>query len=861
MALTPGTRLGSYEILGSIGAGGMGEVYRARDTKLNRDVAVKVLPTVFADDPERRARFEREAQALAALNHPNIAQIYGLETTSGVVSLVMELLSGQSLRERLGTGPLPARKAIEFGVQIARGLGAAHGKGIVHRDLKPENIFLLDDGQVKILDFGLARQSSASDHSGASQTVAATDPGTVMGTVGYMAPEQVRGQAVDARADLFAFGAVLYEMVSGQRAFQRDTAADTMTAILTQDPPELAGSRPDLSPALDRIIRHCLEKNANERFQSARDVAFALDALSGTGTGMATGVHSGPILAPRLAERRWLLPVAGLVLVAVALASGFALGRAKSGGEPGDLRFESKTWDPQWVTNGRFTPDGQTIVFSAAVTGSTPSLFAIRPGTLISQPIGKPGTHLLSISSKGELAVLVNASARGHRIFHGTLARMTLDGASRDWMDDVVEADWSPDGSTLAITRHVQGTYQLEYPIGKTLHSVQTGYLSDPRVSPDGTDVAFFEHSIANDDRGFVKIAGPGGVRTLAGEFWALEGLAWSLDGRSVMFSASSQGHEALQPMRVNVRGEPRVRQAITGATAMIVFDIAQDGRVLLSRDDFRVSIRGLVPGETAEREFSWLDSSMFGFFTRDYKRLIFNDEAQSAGADYQVALRDVATGQVVRLGPGITFRPSPDGKWAPALVASTGRVVLYPTGTGETVTLDKGPIERYSGSIEWFPDGKRITICGNEAGKAPRCYEQEVPKGAPKPITGDGVTDVRLAPDGRTLLATRSGGFDVVTIGGGAPVPVKGIEPDELPFAWSSDSRGIIVSKASVIPTSVERVDLATGKRTRLRELSPPDRGGIIGMFATQWLEDGRGYSYTYVRELSRLFVVTGVK
>ena len=850
----------------------MGEVYRARDARLNRDVAVKVLPTAFAGDPERRARFEREAQAVATLSHPHVVAIHDTgrlrvsdasasQASEEVVYVVMELLSGQSLRERLNAGPVPARKAIDFGVQIARGLGAAHGKGIVHRDLKPENIFLVDDGQVKILDFGLARQIAPADaHSGATQTMAATDPGTVMGTVGYMAPEQVRGQAVDARADVFAFGAVLYEMVGGQGAFRRDTAADTMTAILTQDPPELAGSRPDLSPALDRIIRHCLEKNANERFQSARDVAFALDALSGTG--VATGVPSGAIpVPPAAARRRWLLPVAALVLVAVAAATGFALGRGRSGAASTDLRFESKTWDQQWVTNARFAADGQTIVFSAAATGNTPSLYAIRPGSLISQPIGKPGTHLLSISSKGELAVLVNASARGHRIFHGTLARMTLDGASRDWMDGVVEADWSPDGSTLAITRGVMGKMQLEYPIGTVLHSIQPGYLSDPRVSPDGTHVAFFEHPITFDNRGYVKIAGPGGVRQLAGEYWALEGLAWSPDGQSVMFSGSAQGHEALQPTSVNVTGEPRPRQAFSGATAMFVFDIAGDGRVLISRDDFRISMRGLVPGETAEREFSWLDSSVLGYLTGDGKRVIFSDQSQSAGADYQVALRDVATGQVVRLGPGTAQRPSPDGRWAPAFVASTGRTVLYPTGTGEAVTLDKGPLEKYSGGINWLPDSKRLILCGAEAGKAPRCYEQEIPKGSPKPISGEGVTDVTLAPDGRTLLLFRGNAYEVATLGGAPPVPATGLGPGDFPFGWTNDSRGVIASRAGVLPTPVERVDIATGKRTLLRELAPPDRTGLIGLFPTQWIDDGRGYAYTYVRELSRVFVVTGVK
>lgn len=276
MSLASGTRLGPYDIVSPIGAGGMGEVYRAKDARLGRDVAIKVLPESLANDADRRARFEREAKSLAALNHPNVAQIYGLEEGPAeaghhVRALVMELLEGETLRDRLASGALPVRKAVEVAVQIARGLGAAHDKQIVHRDLKPENIFIVSDGQVKILDFGLARDI-VTHASGATETRAKlTDAGIAMGTVGYMAPEQIRAQAVDGRTDLFAFGAVLFEMPTGTRAFQRDTSAETMTAILKEDPPDLLSANAQVPPSLDRIVRHCLEKNAAERFQSARD--------------------------------------------------------------------------------------------------------------------------------------------------------------------------------------------------------------------------------------------------------------------------------------------------------------------------------------------------------------------------------------------------------------------------------------------------------------------------------------------------------------------------------------------------------------------------------------------------------------
>jgi hypothetical protein len=312
-----GRELGPYRVLDKLGEGGMGEVYRARDSRLGRDVAIKVLPDAVSADPDRLARFEREARAVAALSHPNILSLYDFDTDGGVTYAVMELLEGETLRERLNGGALPVRKSVENAVQIARGLAAAHAKGLVHRDLKPENVFLLHDGQVKILDFGLAR--AVSSDTATSETIAGTDPGVVLGTVGYMAPEQVRGEAVEARADLFALGAVLYEMLSGQRAFKRDTPAETMTAILREDPPDFTPRRGDIPPALERIARHCLEKNPAERFQSARDVAFALESLSGSGT--ATTISA---VAPARRRGRWLVwPAAVAARVAAGIVGAF----------------------------------------------------------------------------------------------------------------------------------------------------------------------------------------------------------------------------------------------------------------------------------------------------------------------------------------------------------------------------------------------------------------------------------------------------------------------------------------------------------------------------------------------------------
>src|SRR5271155_4110513 len=329
MSLTTGTKLGPYEIVSPLGAGGMGEVYRAKDTRLGREVALKVLPESIARDGGRLHRFEQEARAVAALNHPNILAVFDIGQFNGMPFFVSELLQGESLRAALDRGSLPQRKAIEYGVQIAQGLAAAHDKGIVHRDLKPENVFVTKDGHIKILDFGLAKLAepaagAPAEHDGPTRTSSHTAPGEVMGTASYMAPEQVRGQLAHPRTAFFALGAVLYKMLAAPRAFRRDPPAETMTAVLREDPPELSDSTHPVSPALDRIIRRCLEKNPEQRFQSARDLSFALGALSGSDSSSVAKIADVP--APRKRPALvWL--VAAVILVAACAVTWFVARR------------------------------------------------------------------------------------------------------------------------------------------------------------------------------------------------------------------------------------------------------------------------------------------------------------------------------------------------------------------------------------------------------------------------------------------------------------------------------------------------------------------------------------------------------
>ena len=423
-----GKTISHYRIIDKLGQGGMGEVYRARDSRLERDVAVKVLPSHLAEDPSALARFEREAKAIAALSHPNILGIFDVGSEGGVAYAVTELLEGETLRAQLMDGALPVRKAVDYAAQMAQGLAAAHDKGITHRDLKPENVFVTAEGRLKILDFGLAKQvrpASAANATDSPTMGTLTDPGIVMGTVAYMAPEQARGQAVDSRADLFSFGAVLYEMLTGRPAFRRETATDTMVAILKEDPPELASVDAKIPAALARLVEHCLEKSPAARYQSARDVAFALEALAGSGWSLsgATAVAT---------PRRWIRWLAAALIALALVAAGVFVGLRLAGpAAPGEITYEVKTFDPQFISNARFLPDGKSIVFSAALEGNLPELFVIRAGDVTPKPLHQPRTHLLSVSSKGELAVLTGVSYLMQRLYRGTLAQMPIDGAPK----------------------------------------------------------------------------------------------------------------------------------------------------------------------------------------------------------------------------------------------------------------------------------------------------------------------------------------------------------------------------------------------------------------------------------------------
>ncbi len=855
MSLAEGTRLGPYEILASIGAGGMGEVYRARDTRLDRDVAVKVLPAALTRDPAALARFEREAKAVAALSHPNILAVHDFGQSDGTTYAVMELLEGETLRQRLSEGLLPPRKAIEIAREIALGLAAAHEKGIVHRDLKPENLFLTQDGRVKILDFGLARQlnlpSSGDTHS--PTATPGTEPGTVLGTVGYMAPEQLKGQTADGRSDIFSFGAVLYEMLAGARAFRGDTAIETMNAILKEDPPELSGSGRPIPPALERIVTHCLEKRPEERFQSARDLAFDLGSLS-----TATPIP-GPSAGPQRSgwKRRFFFATVGTLGLAAAFWAGGKLG-SRGGDRP--VLFKRLTFRRGNVMTARFAPDGQTVVYSASWEGRPSEVFTVRTDSIESTSLGLDHATVQSVSSKGDLAVVL---AKGRNIT-GTLARVPLGGGTpRELQEHVAAARWAPDGETLAaILLAPNGKNRLEFPLG---HPIEESFFLESKLalSPAGDLVAYIEGT--TDGRFGIWTTDRAGKKRLMTQGWVnLTDLAWSPRTDEVLFFAGKTSQDrALRA--VSRSGRERVIWA--GAQGMEIHDAAPDGRLLVERYTAR---RGVVwnSGQGPERELGWLDGTSLRGLSRDGEKILFTEVQEGGGTNGGVYLRKTDGSPAVRLGDGAPQDLSPDGKWALTLTLSASpEIVLLPTGPGAP---RKVPIEGIQPLlVRFLGDGTRIAIFHGKSDEPPLLSVVGLEGGRPTPVPVSGVngnTGVAFSPDGRSVAYVSTElKIMVAPIDGKSPartVPGEPLRSDESLSSWSGDGRSLVVQTGPEIPARLFRVDLETGQRTLWKEVQPADRSGLIAIERIRLTPDGSTVAYSTLRAVtSDLYVVEGLR
>jgi len=862
MALTSGTKLGPYEILVPIGAGGMGEVYRARDTRLGREVAIKVLPETLARDADRLRRFEQEARTIAALNHPNILGIHDIGTLDGAPFLVSELLEGETLREKLEAGQLPVRRAIEYALGIATGLAAAHEKGIVHRDLKPENVFITRDGRVKVLDFGLAKLVRPEESHDTVATLAspATLPGTVMGTVGYMSPEQVKGGTTDARSDIFSFGAVLYEMLTGERAFKRDTSAETMTAILREEPTDLSDTGWQGPPALQRILIRCMEKNVERRFQSASDLAFALESLSGSssGTSATTAIPTKQNVEPPKARRMWL-PAAVAALGVLALVAAVWTVSRRSAAKP-PPKFSRLTYQQGYPSNARFAKDGQTVVYSAQWNNDPLQVYSVRTEFPQSTRVDLPSAALLALSPSGDLELAVDPVYESW-FMYGTMGQAQMSGGTpRAQAKEVIAADYAPDGKTLAVVRRANRKVQLEYPEGKVIYTT-AGYLDYVRVSPSGKEVAFAEHPVYGDDRGWVSAVDESGNRKqLTQEFGTVQGLAWSRTGMEIWFTAADVTTDR-QLFGVNLSGKQR--PILTTPQGARLLDVAADGRVLLSIERQQPEIAGIDPATGKERRgLEWFDASVMGDILPDGRAIVFLEWGGPAGPLYLMVYRQLNGSSPVALGPGAQPRLSPDGTMAAGpLLTRPPQVALNPIGTGESRRLPAGEITSLK-SVAWFPDGKHLLLTGAAEGQPLRTYEMDLEGGKPQPLGPPDFTGVAVAGDGKRIAGRNASAEAVVFDRETQKLQViPDVEPMETLAKWTEDGQALLVYSTTPWEGRIYRVKAATGKRTLLQTVEPHEKAGSIGPMRLAYAERSKTYVYSTVRILGTLYVAEGLE
>ena len=862
MSFTSGSKLGPYEVQSLIGAGGMGEVYRARDTRLQRLVAIKILPQSLSSDPDRLSRFQQEARILGALNHPNLMAIFDVGSQDGVHFLVSEFLEGQTLRERLQAGSLPQRRVNEYSLQIAKGLAAAHEMGIVHRDLKPENIFILPDERVKVLDFGLAKQV-VTRVAGADQTltnVDRTSVGTVLGTAGYMSPEQVRGEAIDHRSDIFSFGAVFYEMVTGHRAFHGDSGIEVMNSILKEEPSDLAESAVQVPLGLQRIAQRCLEKKPEARFQSASDLAFALDSLSGS-TGSSTASLRA-LKGTRKTRSRILVAASVPAALALGVIATLLLNRPQAG----HPAFTQITFRSAYLRHARFAPDGSTVVYDGTGDGKPTELFSTRTDTAESQALNIHAS-LLSVSSTGELAVLLNPDFVVKWTPIGRLARVPLGGGStRELLDNVTDADWTPDGSALAVSHKVKNHFQLEFPPGKVLYQ-NDGYISDLRFSRAGDKIAFIDHSSFGDDRGIVDLVDlQGNRKALTHEFSSVQGLAWTPDGSEIWFTAAD-GSEPRSLRSVNLNGKQRI---LLSSPAVLHFqDISKNGDVLINSDTQRDQQVFADTQSGQVRDFSFFPFENMAAISRDSRMFLLNTYVTGPNSDYNLYTQTTDGSSPVLIGQGEGLGFSFDGKWALALdPVHLDHLRIIPTGVGESSTLSAPQGTNYIAG-NWMPDRKQILVVASAAGHAPATYLQDIASGAAHQITHEGKYAVvthditmNVSPDGQFCLTTDGENhYWIQPMDGGEPREIKSLGEGDSPLEWHNSSQSVFFERrANLDAIDIYDLNLTNGQQKLWTHFSPTDKTAMVTMRHALITPDGAHSLYAVQRIYSTLFVAKNI-
>lgn len=847
-----GRLVGHYRILEKIGAGAMGEVFRARDERLERDVALKLIRPASSDNPDHLRRFELEARAAAALNHPNILAIYdvGFEGTSPYI--VSELLEGKTLRQRLDDGHISVRESSGYALQIAQGLSAAHDRQIVHRDLKPENLFITNDDRIKILDFGVAkRRALPEDEEDIRNMPTVTKHGTVIGTVAYMSPEQLRSKNVDHRSDIFSFGAILYEMLTGRRAFRGETDVDTMTAVLREEPAAGNLDQASIPPAYQDVVKHCLEKDPENRFQSAKDLTFALQTVTGS-----SPVKLAPFRKPRRAVSNALPWAIAAVLAAATILLAITHRTAEAPPTYRRLTFEAGT-----VYTARFAADGQSVVYGAAWDNKPVRLFTTVGQSNLTQPLAFTDANLLAISHSNELALVLRGTHSGQlETLNGMLADAPLAGGSpREVLQDVRWADWDA-GGKLAVVHYAEGHARLEYPIGNVLYE-SGGWISNIRFSPKGDGIAFMDHPALWDNRGTVQhVDLQGHVRALTEEWASESGLAWRPDGKEIWFSAIEKGN-SLKLMAVDVSG--KLRTLLDLPVAITLQDIAADGRVLISLNSKRLALAYSTLGERDSVDLSWHDWNSARDISADGKMILFDDASEAAGPAYAVAVRNVDGTLPVRLGEGSAGGMSPDGKWAISISTSQSpQITLLPIGPGQPRTINvTGLAHIHNGLARFLPDGEHIAAVGDEAGHAARCYLIDL-SGKARPATPDGVLCGPLSPDSKFIVGVAPDrSIALYSLAGGAPRLIPHVNGNFAAQQWSEDGSSLFGYHSGEFPTKVYRVDIKSGTETAVQELRPGVPSGVVLIAPIIVSRDGKRFAYSYNQTMSALYLVSGLR